>query len=459
MRREAGRRLARRASRPARVLAARLVAVIALFIALLPAAGATAYRQLAPAQALLAADLVVLASVLDVSVEVDGDLVWTVVNVRVEREFGVHGDSDDEEGPDGQGPGQAEQGPSPAELGLRFLGGAPVGEPPLFVAGMPTFVEGDRLLMALYRDDGLASPVVGFEQGLWRLEGGGARDSSGYYLGLVPVAGEEAVAQPGSQDDDAPPPPPPSDLVLGRASEPTDLNTLFDAVARLLAGEESLARPAVAARAPAQPPADAGSAGDAGEVGELAAGVYAVSDFGGPLLLSDAVEQAAASWIALAPDSIVLVGQPDAAARFEYGDEELFGEDTFALTLIRSGGSLSLLSPLSGEMLGAALRHELGLVLGLAETGPDGALPRAVAPDSVPGAAQLAALRALARLVPGDLDGDGRVDLADLLEFAARYGRSGLNEPADLDSDGIVDDDDLVALRELYEFLPPQEGP
>lgn len=439
-----------------------LMAAVALAFALLPVAEATAYRQVAPAQALLAADSVVLGTVLDVAVEVAGELVWTVVTVRVDREFGAQepdagegGSNDPEQGQDeGLGAGAAD------ELELRFLGGSPAGEPPLFVAGMPSFAVGDRFIAALHSAQGLASPIVGFSQGLWRLEGGGARDADGRYLGLVPSADGAAPQPPGTVGEEpVDPPAAAADVVIGWAAVPTDLDTLFDAIQRLLGGDVSLARPA-AADAEADggeppTPADGEGAGDAGDLAELAEGAYSVSDFGGPLLLSDSVAAAAAAWVALAPEAIVLRSAPDASARFAYGDEELFGADTFALTLIRSGGSRSLLSPSSGAMLGAALRHELGLVLGLAETGPDGALPRQVASDTSPGPAQLAALAALARLVPGDLDGDGYVDLADLLEFAARFGRSGLNEPADLDRDGIVDEGDLAALRELYQFRPP----
>ncbi len=158
----------------------------------------------------------------------------------------------------------------------------------------------------------------------------------------------------------------------------------------------------------------------------------------------------------MAPGALRLVEHPDATALFAYGDEALFDADTFAITLLGGGASRSLISPSSGAMLGAALRHELGLVLGLPESAAAGPLTRALTgPQHAPGAPELAALAALATAVPGDLNGDDRVDLFDLLEFAARFGRTGLNEPADLDRDGVVDEADLEMLRSLYEFLPP----
>ena len=62
--------------------------------------------------------------------------------------------------------------------------------------------------------------------------------------------------------------------------------------------------------------------------------------------------------------------------------------------------------------------------------------------------------------VPGDVDGDGNVDLADVGFFEAQFGQSGLPLPpgansADLDADGDVDLDDLVFIRDNYGFVSP----
>jgi hypothetical protein len=55
-------------------------------------------------------------------------------------------------------------------------------------------------------------------------------------------------------------------------------------------------------------------------------------------------------------------------------------------------------------------------------------------------------------LCPGDLDGDGDIDLADLAQLLANYGMtSGAQyEDGDIDADGDVDLSDLAALLAVY---------
>ena len=62
--------------------------------------------------------------------------------------------------------------------------------------------------------------------------------------------------------------------------------------------------------------------------------------------------------------------------------------------------------------------------------------------------------------VPGDVDGDGNVDLADMGIFEAQFGMSGLPLPPgenspDLDADGDVDLDDLVFIRDNFGYVSP----
>ena len=62
--------------------------------------------------------------------------------------------------------------------------------------------------------------------------------------------------------------------------------------------------------------------------------------------------------------------------------------------------------------------------------------------------------------VPGDVDGDGDVDLNDVGHFEAQFGMSGLPVPpvgpnsADIDEDGDVDLDDLKIMRDYYGAVP-----
>ncbi len=54
--------------------------------------------------------------------------------------------------------------------------------------------------------------------------------------------------------------------------------------------------------------------------------------------------------------------------------------------------------------------------------------------------------------IPGDLDGDGDVDLSDLAQLLAHYGMTegATYEDGDLDGDGDVDLADLAALLAVY---------
>jgi hypothetical protein len=59
-----------------------------------------------------------------------------------------------------------------------------------------------------------------------------------------------------------------------------------------------------------------------------------------------------------------------------------------------------------------------------------------------------------ASLVNGDVNGDNRIDDADLLRVLFIFGQTGASLPEDLDGDGRVDDADLLIV--LFRF--GQEG-
>ncbi len=431
----------------ARPTLAALLAALALPWSSGPAL-ATTYVALTPYEVIGAADAVLTATVADVTTRVDGDLVWTVVTLEVREWL-----SDDPAAGDDEAPRE--------EVVVESLGGEAEGRR-LIVPGGPSWRPGDDVLVALHEGSGLASPVVGFSQGLWRESGGGLVDASGRFLGLD-AAG-----------------------ALVRAEVPTAPEPVLDAVRQVIAGE---APPPAApggeggdgeGAPPGSGSGDEGSAaqpappGEEGEPGDepppqapelRVTASYAVEDAGGPLLLSDRVAEASAAWEALAPGAVEVSQSDDAPYTFAYGDEALFGPDVLTLTLAEGGEVKVLVRPEEHGYLAAALRHEVGALLGLSPT-ESGVMAMALTdPAASPGAGELAELAALTRFDPADLDRDGIVGFGDLLELAAAYGGAGVNLRGDLDGDGDVDDDDVAVLRRSYAFTapagaaPPQGGP
>ncbi|MDP7288053.1 MAG: hypothetical protein QGH94_08675, partial [Phycisphaerae bacterium] len=61
-------------------------------------------------------------------------------------------------------------------------------------------------------------------------------------------------------------------------------------------------------------------------------------------------------------------------------------------------------------------------------------------------------LTAFAVTLPGDANGDGDVNDADLALFEAQFGEAGAGQTADFDGDGDVDLDDFVIIRENFGF-------
>ncbi len=183
-----------------------------------------------------------------------------------------------------------------------------------------------------------------------------------------------------------------------------------------------------------------------------AAWELSVDASGGPLVLIDHVEAVLADWSAAGAD----VEGTDRSVVVRYGDPDRLGPDAIVLVVVRPDtGSFDVLVHPDQDGVRAALVPAFGVVLG-GVPGVGALDPRVVAAaPRAPTDADVAALRAARPEVPGDLDGDGRVDFEDLLRLAAAYGRQGINLPEDLDGDGVVGDADLDLLREAYTFETP----
>jgi hypothetical protein len=189
---------------------------------------------------------------------------------------------------------------------------------------------------------------------------------------------------------------------------------------------------------------------------------YRVDDAGGPLTLTEDLAAASAAWREAAAElDLELERRSDAADGFEFGDPRRMGPDLVSVTLTprEPDGLRVLLNPdLYGDYP-SSLLHELGLLLGLPASG-SGVMDPSLAADAsaTPTAEDVAVLAELRARVPGDLDGDGMVGLADLALLGRAYGTRGVNLAADLDGDGAVDAADVELLRTAYIFVAPAPG-
>lgn len=140
-------------------------AAMALLLGLLLSTGAwaTSYRELSLSEMLERTQIAFLGTVSSLRVEERQGEPWTVVEFEVDRAVdGVSGDG--------------------GRLELEFLGGELPGEA-LRVNLMPGFEVGEQVLLFAY-DEEYISPVVGFNQGLWRRGDDGLLDDRGRRLGL-----------------------------------------------------------------------------------------------------------------------------------------------------------------------------------------------------------------------------------------------------------------------------------
>ncbi|MEX2536210.1 MAG: hypothetical protein WD273_11505 [Trueperaceae bacterium] len=140
--------------------------VAALLAALLMSgpAGATTYRELSLPEMLDSAQIAFFGTVAAVRIEEREGEPWTVVEFEIERLLAGSADN------------------SPA-LELSFLGGDLPGGAGYRINLMPGFEVGEQVLLLAYAENYI-SPIVGFNQGLWRQAGEALLDESGRRLSL-----------------------------------------------------------------------------------------------------------------------------------------------------------------------------------------------------------------------------------------------------------------------------------
>lgn len=153
---------------------AALVATLAALALLGPGASAGGWRALDLDARLDAAHDALVGTVSAVDVEARDGEPWTIVTLDVERWLVRDGvvalpDADDLPGP----------------FEAAFWGGRVPGVPTVLVAGMPRFAVGERVIWFLHESDvGLAAPIVGVDQGLWRDREGAWTGVDGTTLGV-----------------------------------------------------------------------------------------------------------------------------------------------------------------------------------------------------------------------------------------------------------------------------------
>jgi len=164
----------RRPRRPWTASVAATLVAATLVAALVGIATAAGFVALDLERRLAAAQDAAVGVVATVDVEVRDGEPWTLVTLDVERWWrrgGVALPADD--------------GTSASTVTAAFWGGRAPGVDALQVAGMPTFLPGERVIWWLRGpDEGLAAPTVGVTQGVWREVAGRWQGDDGSLLGL-----------------------------------------------------------------------------------------------------------------------------------------------------------------------------------------------------------------------------------------------------------------------------------
>ncbi len=177
----------------------------------------------------------------------------------------------------------------------------------------------------------------------------------------------------------------------------------------------------------------------------------------GDKALQDTVEKVFADWLGLEP-KLELNANKDAKNTISYGKTELFGPDTYSLSVQEQADESKIkviLNPSTPDMLERVIYHETGLLIGL-ETRKKGIMNPAISDSTaVLGELEAMQLSDLYKYDKADLNQDGQIDFYDLIELAKAFGQQGINSRADLNSDGVVDSKDLEILKESYVFGSP----
>jgi hypothetical protein len=135
-----------------------------LLLTLLSFAFATTYKTLTLEEMIAQADIAFYGNVSNVEIIERDKEPWTQVSFTVvEALLGTEKDA--------------------TEV-LSFYGGTLDSGLSLTINLMPSFSEGEDILILAYKDD-FYSPIVGFRQGLWRNQGQGFKDETGHVLSII----------------------------------------------------------------------------------------------------------------------------------------------------------------------------------------------------------------------------------------------------------------------------------
>ena len=176
----------------------------------------------------------------------------------------------------------------------------------------------------------------------------------------------------------------------------------------------------------------------------------------GDEILKETVTEAFANWAGL--ESELDINQNEnAKTTIDYGKAELFGPDTYSLSLQEQTDSnkiMVLIKPDNKDMMRIIL-HETGLLLGL-KLQDTGIMNPLISDTEISlGELEITELAKLHQFKKEDLNQDGIIDFYDLIELAKAFGQTGINSPADINKDGKVDNLDLELLKEKYSFSLP----